>query len=80
MNKFIKRILGRDEVPPPPAAPAAQSDLRRAQEEMILANRELRKSKGERKDAEEVAQRLRRENVENHFAYALKMALRGVIE
>lgn len=78
--KFLRRILGRDEYPPPTAPSAAHEDLVDAQAEMVVARHELRKSRGEREDAEQVAKRLRKENAENHFAGLLKMALRGVIE
>lgn len=79
MKKLIRRLLGREESATPSSAPAARPDFE-ANAEMMRARLELRKSKGERREAEAVAERLRRENADNHFAAAMRNALRGVIE
>lgn len=79
MRKFFRRLLGGDDIATPSAPPAACAD-REANAEMKNAEYELRKSKGQRREAEAVAARLRQENKDNHFAAAMRNALRGVIE
>lgn len=77
----LRKLFGRKD-PPPHLSPSQPKEVldSEASREMRRAQAELRRSKGQRQEAEGIAGRLRQSNEEDHFAELFRSVLKGVIE